>query len=196
MTVEPKNGVPTDTCATLTINVTSTPTATDPGLVTATAAGGTTPYGFRWSDRLTNAARSLSPGEPASVTVTDVAGCTKTSPVFIGVPRNPVDLGPVSRVVAFSLGVGEADLDIYDDPTTLYNHEVESGASLTGTAITVSGIGRVVSKSDRVVITSNTTRVMFAGVGSGKLMCVHVRRSGLDGITKGPWSSWVCTVAR
>jgi hypothetical protein len=196
MTVEPKNGVPTDTCATLTINVTSTPTATDPGLVTATAAGGTTPYGFRWSDRLTNAARSLSPGEPASVTVTDVAGCTKTSPVFIGVPRNPVDLGPVSRVVAFSLGVGEADLDIYDDPTTLYNHEVESGASLTGSAITVSGIGRVVSKSDRVVITSNTTRVMFAGLGPGKLMCVHVRRSGLDGITKGPWSSWVCTVAR
>src|SRR5690606_31602302 len=104
------------------------------GSATVTAAGGTAPYTYMWSNGMTTAtANNLTAGN-YSVTITDDNGCTTTSSIAITEPAALVVTGTSTDISCFGQNDGSASVTVSGGatPYTYLWSNAQTGTSISG----------------------------------------------------------------
>lgn len=78
---------------TVVISASTSANCSQPGSATAMAAGGSSPYTYKWSNNETTSVAVNLPAGTYTVTVTDANGCTSTASVTIGQTNNGISIG-------------------------------------------------------------------------------------------------------
>ena len=96
--------IPTAPTLTATAVVVTNATCLVGGSATATGAGGTPPYTFKWDNNQTTATATNLGAGPHSVTVTDATGCVATAIVIIGQTQGPTVTAVVNNNASCTAG--------------------------------------------------------------------------------------------
>lgn len=139
------------------------------GEIDANVSGGTSPYGYLWSNAQTSAvATGLSPGT-YSVTVSDVNGCTTTG-------GGVVDAGSIPPVPDLGPNVTVTGQDVTLDPGVFDGYEWQDGSNLPTFIVTETGTYSVTvtdsngcTGTDQITVTIWPTGVGEIGQGSIQL---------------------------
>ncbi|HEX5002979.1 MAG TPA: gliding motility-associated C-terminal domain-containing protein [Bacteroidia bacterium] len=101
----------------------------DNGMVSAAAAGGTSPYTFLWSTGATTSAISGLSAGTYTVTVTDIKGCEFSTSAIVTEPAAPVSISGSTTVANCLYGIGGTATAGAIGGTPPYSYQWSNGAS-------------------------------------------------------------------
>ncbi len=151
------------------ITASSNANCSQPGSATASAAGGTPPYTYKWDNGETTATATNLAAGPHSVTVTGADGCVASASVTIGSTNNGIKIGDYVWYDVDQDGFQHPTLEIgVPNITVMLLRAGPDG--VFGTADDVTVYTRTTDSAGKYLfdcVTPGTYVIMFSGIPSG-----------------------------